>query len=182
MKPTILCLATGFEEMEALAIVDVLRRAGLPVQTMSVTNEKTVIGAHNIPIVADMIIEDAKGIDAECIALPGGLPGAHNLRDCKLLGEMITKHYNDGKKVAAICAAPLVFGHLGISKGHKMTCYPGFEKELTGATTLSDGVVNDGQMITGKGPAYAIKFGLEIAKSIAGEKTANEVAAGMLVE
>ncbi|MFC4666686.1 DJ-1 family glyoxalase III [Falsiporphyromonas endometrii] len=181
MKPTIVCLATGFEEMEAISIVDSLRRANLPVKTVSISNDRNVTGAHNVTITADTTLDEIKDQEFDCIVLPGGLPGAHNLRDSDTLCTMLKAQYKAGRKVAAICAAPLVLGHIGISEGHKMTCYPGFENELKGATVLTDGVVNDGQVITGKGPAFAIAFGLEIVKSLSDKKTSDEVAAGMLL-
>lgn len=133
MKTIYVFLAEGFEEVEALTPVDVLRRAGLPVKTVSVTGVLTVNGAHGVPVVADMVFEEVKEGDAEMIVLPGGLPGATNLDAHEGLGKLIMTFAEAGRPLSAICAAPLVYGKRGLLKGKKVTCYPGFEKYLEGA-------------------------------------------------
>ena len=133
MKTIYVFLAEGFEEVEALTPVDVLRRAGLPVKTVSVTGVLTVNGAHGVPVVADMVFEEVKEEDAEMIVLPGGLPGATNLDAHEGLGKLIMTFAEAGRPLSAICAAPLVYGKRGLLKGKKVTCYPGFEKYLEGA-------------------------------------------------
>ena len=152
MKTIYVFLAEGFEEVEALTPVDVLRRAGLPVKTVSVTGVLTVNGAHGVPVVADMVFEEVKEGDAEMIVLPGGLPGATNLDAHEGLGKLIMTFAEAGRPLSAICAAPLVYGKRGLLKGKKVTCYPGFEKYLEGAEYTAALVEKDGNFITGKGP------------------------------
>ena len=129
MKTIYVFLAEGFEEVEALTPVDVLRRAGLPVKTVSVTGVLTVNGAHGVPVVADMVFEEVKEGDAEMIVLPGGLPGATNLDAHEGLGKLIMTFAEAGRPLSAICAAPLVYGKRGLLKGKKVTCYPGLQNE-----------------------------------------------------
>ena len=149
MKTIYVFLAEGFEEVEALTPVDVLRRAGLPVKTVSVTGVLTVNGAHGVPVVADMVFEEVKEGDAEMIVLPGGLPGATNLDAHEGLGKLIMTFAEAGRPLSAICAAPLVYGKRGLLKGKKVTCYPGFEKYLEGAEYTAALVEKDGNFITG---------------------------------
>ena len=130
MKTIFVFLAEGFEEVEALTPVDVLRRAGLPVKTVSVPGVLTVNGAHGDPVIADMVFEEVKEADTEMIVLPGGLPGATNLDAHKGLSDLIMAFAEAGKPLSAICAAPLVYGKRGLLKGKKATCYPGFDKYL----------------------------------------------------
>ena len=127
-------LATGFEDIEAIAPVDIIRRAGLKVQTVSITGERIVTSAHGVGIVADLLLSEVDYSKAEMLVLPGGLPGSTNLDACKPLTDAIKRHYEAGGAIAAICAAPLVFGHLGLLKGRRATCYPGVDTELKGAT------------------------------------------------
>ena len=126
-------LATGFEDIEMIAPLDIVRRAGIEAQTVSITGEKVVTSAHGVGFVADVLLEEIDFSQADMLVLPGGLPGATNLDACQPLRDGIMKHYRAGKKLAAICAAPMVYGHLGILDGIKATCYPGFETELAGA-------------------------------------------------
>ena len=145
MKTIYVFLAEGFEEVEALTPVDVLRRAGLPVKTVSVTGVLTVNGAHGVPVIADMVFEEVKEADTEMIVLPGGLPGATNLDAHKGLSDLIMAFAEAGKPLSAICAAPLVYGKRGLLKGKKATCYPGFDKYLDGADYTAALVQNDGK-------------------------------------
>ena len=137
MKTIFVFLAEGFEEIEALTPVDVLRRAGLSVQTVSVMDEQVVAGAHGVPVVADKMFAEINPEDAEMILLPGGLPGATNLDAHEGLSQMILDFAKEEKPLAAICAAPLVFGNRGLLNGKKATCYPGFETYLQGADYTS---------------------------------------------
>lgn len=180
MEPVYLFFAEGTEEVEALAVVDILRRAGLDTRIVSVSGDRTVNGAHGIRVVADMTVEDADFSKAAMLVLPGGLPGAYNLADCKLLTDGIRTHYEAGKPLAAICAAPLVYGRMGLLKGLKATCYPGFEDQLEGAGYTSALVEEDGQFITGKGPAAVFAFGYAIVARLAGREMAENVKNGML--
>lgn len=180
MEPVYLFFAEGTEEVEALAVVDILRRAGIETKIVSVTGDLIVAGAHGIRVEADMLAEEADFSRAAMIVLPGGLPGAYNLAACTPLAEGVKMLYEAGKPLAAICAAPLVYGRMGLLKGLKATCYPGFENELAGAEYTAALVEEDGQFITGKGPAAVFAFGYAIATRLAGKETAESVKNGML--
>ena len=176
MKTVFLFLADGFEEIEALATVDVLRRAGVQVTTVSINPTELVIGAHGIPVMADVLFEQAQYADADMLILPGGMPGAANLDAHEGLRRLITAHAEAGKWLAAICAAPMVYGHMGLLSGRKATCYPGFEEELKGAAATGEGVVTDGQFITSKGLGTAIDFSLELITLLVDAETADHIA------
>ena len=176
-----LFLATGFEECEALGMVDTCRRAGLEVNIVSTTGEAVVRSAHGVGICADSLFEDNDYSNATMLALPGGMPGATNLYAYAPLRELIIQHAKAGKALAAICAAPLVLGRLGLLAGKKCTCYPGFEGELTGATITGKLVEVDGNILTGKGPAAAYFLGYAIIEFFKGHEVAKLVADGMLV-
>lgn len=173
-------LATGFEEVEALGPIDVCRRAGLKVKTVSVTDEQVVTGAHGIGIVADSMFAENDYSDAEMLFLPGGLPGATNLDAHEGLRRVVLAHSEAGKALAAICAAPLVYGNLGLADGKKMTCYPGFEKYLVGAEYTAALVERDGLMFTGKGPAAALALGYAIVEHFCGEEVVEGLKQGMM--
>jgi len=173
-------LATGFEEVEALGPIDVCRRAGLQVKTVSITDQLTVTGAHGVGIVADSMFADNDYSDAELLFLPGGMPGASNLNAHEGLCSVILAHHKAGKALAAICAAPMVYGNLGIAQGKRMTCYPGFEKFLTGATYTAALVERDGLLFTGKGPAAALALGYAIVEHFCGKETAEQLREGMM--
>ena len=126
-------LATGYEEVEALTPVDVLRRAGVEVNTVSIYDTPEVASAHGVSIKADITLNEVDWQDAEMLVLPGGLPGSTNLNDCQPLRDALKAHCNSGRWTAAICAAPLVLGGLGLLNGKHATCYPGFEKYMDGA-------------------------------------------------
>lgn len=182
MKKSFLFLAEGFEEVEALSVVDVLRRGNQEIETVSVSDRREVVGAHGIPVKADCLLKDVEGSEADFLIFPGGLPGAQNLADCRELIEWLRRHFEQGGNVAAICAAPaLVLSQLKTGRKYGMTCYPGFESHLPDADMREDGVVEDGNLITGKGPAFAVAFGLAILAKCASRSVADEVAAGMLL-
>ncbi|WP_298648040.1 DJ-1 family glyoxalase III [uncultured Proteiniphilum sp.] len=181
MKKVALFLANGFEEIEALATVDILRRAQISVETISVSDTKTVTGAHDVPVIADKIFQEADFSEVEVLVLPGGMPGAKNLNEHEGLKELITKFNGEGKQIAAICAAPMVLGGLGLLRDKRATCYPGFEAELTGAQTVTENVVVDGNITTGRGPGLAFDFALRLVEQIAGLKTRQEVQNGLLL-
>ena len=183
MKKSFLFLAEGFEEVEALAVVDVLRRGNVDVQTVSVTNNRQVTGAHGVTVTADVLLADVKDEEAESLICPGGMPGAKNLAETPALIEWLQRQVDGQGLVAAICAAPaLVFSRLNIKANCVMTCYPGFESYLPNASVEDCGVATDDNVITGKGPGYAVKFGLAVLEKITSFATAKEVAAGMLLE
>ena len=173
-------LAEGFEEVEALTIVDLLRRAEIETEMVSVTGQLPVTGSHGIKIVADILFEDAVYSGCEMIVLPGGMPGSTNLDAHEGLREKIYSFNNQGKWLAAICAAPMVFGHMGILKDRKATCYPGMEENLTGAELVTDIVVLDQKIITSRGPATAMPFALKIIEVLKDKKTADEIESGLL--
>ncbi|MBO4613269.1 MAG: DJ-1/PfpI family protein [Bacteroidaceae bacterium] len=173
-------LAEGFEDIEALAPIDIMRRAGLQVETVSITDDCVVLTAHGVGIVADRTIADIDFADADLLFLPGGMPGATNLDACQPLRQGILQHYQAGRPVAAICAAPLVLGHLGLLEGKKATCYPGFETELKGATYTASLVEQDGQVITGKGPGAAMELGYVLVERLKDKQTAEALREGMM--
>lgn len=173
-------LADGFEEIEALATLDILRRCGLEVTTVSNTSNSLVTGAHSIPVTADCIYDSTKLLEAQAIVLPGGMPGAKNLLLNEELHKVLVALAEKDTVIAAICAAPMVLGQHGLLVGKKATCYPGFEAQLTDATHLSDYIVEDGNIITGKGPAAAIEFAFAIASRFVTAEQITQVKAGML--
>ncbi len=173
-------LATGFEDIEALGFVDVCRRAELPVYTVSITGKPIVKSAHNVGIESDLLFEDVSFDDAALLYLPGGMPGAANLDSHEGLRSVILKHYSAGKPLAAICAAPMVYGRLGLLKGLHATCYPGFEKYLDGATPTGSLTIHDGQFFLGKGPAAVLPLSYEIVASLCGKEISDQICEGML--
>jgi len=175
-------LANGFEEIEAVSIIDVLRRAELDVQVVSVTGKLAVKGAHQLLVTADVLFEQVNYDDIYMIVLPGGMPGATNLDAHAGLKSQIKKFSAENKQLAAICAAPLVYGNLGILEGRQAVCYPGFEKYLKGAELLNVPVVQSGNVITGRGPGVAIKFALKLVEKIVSAEKSKEIATQMLVE
>ncbi|MDR0750689.1 MAG: DJ-1/PfpI family protein [Tannerellaceae bacterium] len=181
MKKAFVFLATGFEEIEAAGTIDVLRRGGVDTTVVSITGEHAVTGAHGLALVAGKLFEEADFSGADALVLPGGMPGSDNLNACEPLRELLVKQYESGKIVAAICAAPLVLGGLGILRGRKAACYPGFEQYLAGATLTDAPAVTDGNVITGKGPGLVFDFGLALVSALNSPSKAGEVAAGLLL-
>ena len=173
-------LATGFEDIEALAPLDIIRRAGLEIKTVSITGEKIVYSAHGVGIEADALMEEVDLGAADMLLLPGGLSGSTNLDACAPLRQAILAHHVQGKPLAAICAAPMVYGHLGILQGVKATCYPGVESHLQGAIYTGELVTKDGSFITGRGPAAAMEFGYVIAEHFLGEEAVAPLREGMI--
>lgn len=171
-------LAPGFEEIEALATVDVLRRANVDVQTVGVGNRQ-ITGSHGIAVVADTDTGSFQPGLAEGVVLPGGMPGAANLEASSAVKDCVLRCAEKNRLVAAICAAPFVLGHLGLLKGRKATCYPGFEKELTGAQVEKRPVCVDGNIVTGNGPGAAIAFALELVAFLKGSDTADGIQKSM---
>lgn len=180
-----LFLAPGFEEIEAIATVDVLRRADIDVRTVAVTTDgsEAVEGAHGVPVVADFHIDQLDLNGADWLICPGGLPGAQNLHECEKLNLALIAQHDRGGHIAAICASPaLVLAPLGILDGRSATCYPGFEQQCPNARMTGESVVCDGNVITANGPASTVAFALAIVAAAAGADTAGQVAAGMLVK
>lgn len=163
MKVAVL-LAEGFETVEALTTVDILRRAKVCCDTFG-TKAIEVTTSHNVVMKADKVLND-EIYDYDMVVLPGGMPGSTNLRDDNYVNEIVKKFYDDGKFVAAICAGPITLGKLGITNGKNATCYPGFEDQLEGCNYKEELVVVDGNIITGRGPAAAIPFAFEILNHV----------------
>ena len=166
-------LADGFEEVEGLTVVDLLRRAGIETDMVSIMGRKEITGARKIPVLADKLFEEQD--DPDVIVLPGGMPGTTNLAACEKLTEALKKADQEKRGIAAICAAPSVLGDLGFLKGKKAVCYPGFESRLTGAEVLAVPVVTDGHITTSRGMGTAIAFALELTKRLKDEETAKQV-------
>lgn len=176
-------LAEGFEEVEALTTVDVLRRAGIDVQTVSITGSKMVRGTHGVNVEADILYEETDHLSCEMIVLPGGLPGADYLEAHEGLASHIKCFAGDSsKKLAAICAAPQVFGTCGILEGRKATIYPEMEAHLKGGEATGQNVTVDGNIITGMGPALAMEFALRLTEEIKGKEAAEAVAEDLLYD
>jgi len=176
-------LAPGFEEIEATTIIDVLRRAGVEVRTAAVTRGGAVPveGSHGIKVIADTTIDEAAKHDWRMVVLPGGMPGATNLRDDPRVASLLHKVHRAGGWAAAICAAPIALGAAGLLEGREATCYPGFEKELRGAKTRTDRVVRSERVLTSRGPGTALEFALALVEILVGKTKAQELGQGMLV-
>ena len=168
-------LAEGFEEVEGLTVVDLLRRAGEEVLMVSIGTSLEVTGSHGIKVSADRLFEEADYSDADMLVLPGGMPGTLHLGEHKGLTELLIKFNEAGKKVAAICAAPSVLGENGILEGKHAVSYPGFEEKLTGASVSYDNVVTDGNVITSRGMGTVIDFGLAIVSYFGSEELVEDV-------
>lgn len=170
-------LADGFETVEALAVIDILRRGGVDVCTVSVKDTKTVTTAQRITLEADALFDECNFDDADMLFLPGGMPGTTNLEAHKGLSELLEAHYAAGKHVAAICAAPSILGHHNFLQGKQATCFPGFEEDLYGADVKTDGVVVCDNIITSKGMGKSIDLGLKILEILKGAEISNDIKA-----
>ncbi|MDE6533685.1 MAG: DJ-1/PfpI family protein [Muribaculaceae bacterium] len=183
MGESFLFLAEGFEEVEALTAVDVLRRAGIEVKTVSITSSLQVTGAHGVTVTADLLYDNTLFTSAKWLILPGGMPGAVNLYEFAPLQGLLRRQAESKEgRIAAICASPaVVLGQLGLLEGHKATCYPGFEDKLEGAEYEASPVVVDGKYVLGNGPSNALSWSLHIVKEEKGLDIAENVANGMLL-
>ena len=173
-------LATGFEYIEALIHLDIMRRAGVDFKTVSVTGSLVVESAHGVKMTADMLIEDADFSDADLLMLPGGLPGATNLNAHDGVKKAVVEQNVRGKMIGAICAAPMVLGGLGLLEGRRATCYPGFESYLEGAEYTHELCTVDGNITTGEGPAAALPYAYTLLAALTDAGTADQVADGMM--
>ena len=178
MVGTYVFLADGFEEIEALTVVDLLRRARIEVTTVSITTNNIVHGAHGIDVMADILFEDNLP-EVDMLVLPGGGPGTRSLGAHVGLKDLLYEYVKKNKKIAAICAAPSVLGGYGFLEGKRAICYPGFEEKLTGAVITDEKVVVDGNFITSKGPGTSIEFSLELIKLLCGKETAQQILDGI---
>lgn len=176
MTDTAIFLADGFEEIEGLMVVDLLRRVGIKVDMVSISDSTAVTGSHGIIVTADMLLKDVDFGAYELLVLPGGMPGTIHLGECKILCDELVKACESGKKIAAICAAPTVFGKLGLLKGKKACCYPDMEDGLTGADVSFEPVTVDGNITTSRGLGTALPFALALIEQLMDKKTADELA------
>lgn len=181
MKTAYVFFADGFEEIEAFTTVDILRRSGMKVAMVTVMESEIVMGAHGVPVLCDVNVANCDFSDAGIVVLPGGMPGAENLEKCDDLRRLIERMAREDKPLAAICAAPMVYGKMGLLKGKRATCYPGFESFLLGADATGAVVEVDGNFITGRGPGAAFDFALAIVEKLVGKDKADELKQGMLI-
>ena len=181
MKKISVFLAEGFEEIEALSVVDICRRAQIEVKTVSVTGHKQVMGAHGIAVHADEVYDNINFDEMDGIVLPGGMPGTLNLGAHAGVVEQVKAFAAAGKMTAAICAAPSVFANAGVLNGKMATVYPGCEVDAEGVCWSTDAVVTTGNIITGKGPGVAALFALAVVDYLKGDAVAQEVRAGLMM-
>ena len=168
--------AEGYEEIEALTVVDLTRRAGIETWMVSITEEKNVTGSHGITVSMDKILKEVDFKEVDMIVLPGGMPGTLNLEACEPLMEQVKEFDKNGKYISAICAAPTVFGHLGLLNGKKACCYPSMEDGLVGAEVTYEATAEAGHILTSRGMGTAIDFGLQIIGRFQGKDAADEMA------
>ncbi len=175
MSKVYVCMADGLEEVECLAVADILRRGGVEVVLASMGEELLVTGSHKIRIQADCLWSKEACEECDAIFLPGGMPGTTHLSEHGELGEMLLKFKEEGKMLAAICAAPSVLGKYHCLEGKRATCYPGWEDKLLGAEHTGEGVVRDGNVVTGRGLGFAVDEGLELLKVLVSEEVSADV-------
>lgn len=180
MSKIAIFFAEGYEEIEALSVVDVCRRLKLEIDMVSVTGERTVTGSHGISVGMDKLFDEIDCAEYDMLVLPGGMPGTKNLEAFAPLMEQVDDFYQKGKYIGAICAAPSVFGHRGILKGRKACCYPGFESHLEGAEVTESSVEMDGNVVTSRGMGTAIDFGLTIAGLFVDKEQVDALAKGII--
>lgn len=181
MSKVALHIGDGFEEIEALSVVDILRRAEIDTVLVSIKDTKMVTGSKGIVVEADKLFEEINYEEIDMIVLPGGMPGTTNLENHEELKKRIIEFDIDGKWIGAICAAPSILGKMAMLEGRKATCYPNFEQYLLGAEISNDNVVVDKNIITSKGPATAMEFGLKLVEVLLDEYKANRLAKGLLL-
>lgn len=182
MKNIGIFFAEGYEEIEALTVVDMCRRAGINIQMVSVTGERKVTGSHKIAVEMDLLFDEVDFDSLDMIVLPGGMPGTRNLEAHTGLMALVEAFNREGKWIAAICAAPSIFGHKGLLKGRKACSYPGFEKDLEGAEVVFDSVAVSDHVITSRGMGCAIDFSLAIIGKLCGEEKAQELAKAIIYQ
>ena len=175
------CFGTGYEEVEALTVVDILRRGQVDVTMVGVSG-RSVSGSHGISVNMDQTAEETAFNDFDMIVLPGGVPGIHSLAACERLMEALRSFKENQKWIAAICAAPSILGEAGLIEGEKVTCYPGFEGKLLGAEHQEEGLVVSSHFVTAKGAGYGFVFALKLLEIIKGRECAEKVRKGMLIQ
>ncbi len=173
-------IADGSEELEALTVIDVLRRGGIDAKTVSITGSEYIESSHGVVIKSDLTIEQADLSDADFLLLPGGMPGATHLLEHEGVREALLKQAADGKRIGAICAAPMILGDLGLLRGKRATCYPGFEKYMDGAEYTEDIFTIDGNIITGCGPAATLPYSYAILEILTDRDNAGSIKEKMM--
>lgn len=168
--------AEGYEEIEALTVVDLARRAGIEVKVISVENQGEAVGSHGITVKMEQTLEETDFGELDMLVLPGGLKGTQGLEQSEALMRQLDAFYEAGKYVAAICAAPSIFGHRGYLKGRRATSYPSFESHLDGAQVTGGAAEVDGHVITGRGMGCSVPFGLAIVEQLCGKEEADSLA------
>lgn len=176
MSEVCMFFGTGYEEVEALAAIDVMRRAGIEVDMVSITGEQYVTSSHNVTIKMDCLLEDVDFDKVKMIVLPGGMPGTINLEACAPLMVQVEKFYKQKKLLAAICAAPSILGHRGMLKGRNACSYPSYESHLEGAVVTKNSCEVSDHIITARGMGCAVDFGLAIVEKLKGKETADKIA------
>lgn len=182
MSKVYIVFAEGFEEIEGLTVVDLLRRAGIQVQMVGLDTDGTVVGAHGIRVQMDTDLAGIELKDAQAIVLPGGMPGTKHLGASSRLGELLKEADSKKIRLGAICAAPSVLGGLGLLQGKRAVCYPGFEERLTGATVSEESVVTDGHITTSRGMGTAIDFGLELIAVLKGLEESERISSSIIYQ
>lgn len=182
MKKVSVILADGFEEVEALTVVDLLRRARIYVDTVSITEEYTVHGSHGIHVQTEDLFEEVNFVDSDMVVLPGGMPGTTNLDAHAGVRRVLKDFADEGKWIGAICAAPTVLSNMGLLKGKRATCYPAMESQIQGAALTGASVTVDGNIVTSRGVGTAIDFALKLIEVLVGKDKSNEIAESIVYE
>lgn len=180
MSKAAVFFGTGYEEIEALTVVDILRRADVETTMVSITEERIVTGSHSISAEMDTVLSEVDFNSTDVIVLPGGMPGTKNLEACGALMEQVDAFIAQDKIVAAICAAPSILGHRGFLKGRKACSFPNFESHLEGAEVMDQPAVIDGNIVTGRGMGAAVPFALAILEKLQGKEAAEKMAANIM--
>ena len=173
-------LADGFEDIEGMMVVDLMRRAGIQIQTVSIKDTKQITTSHGVEMVTDVTISETDFADADMLILPGGMPGTKYLGNCEPLLALLKRHYNNLGIIAEICAAPTVLSSLGFLKGRKATCYPSMMSALDCGEALTDSVVVDGNITTSRGLGTALPFALSLISQLLSEEKAKEIASSVV--
>ena len=180
MSKVAVFFGTGYEEIEALTVVDILRRADVETTMVSVTEERSVTGSHSVSVAMDALLLEVDFNSLDVIVLPGGMPGTKNLEACEALMKQVDAFMAQGKIVAAICAAPSILGHRGYLKGRKACSFPNFESHLEGAEVMDQPAVIDGNIVTGRGMGAAVPFALAILEMLQGKEAAEKMAENIM--
>ncbi len=180
MSKVAVFFGTGYEEIEALTVVDILRRADVETTMVSITDDRSVTGSHSISVAMDVLLSEVKFDDLDVLVLPGGMPGTKNLEACEALMRQVDAFMEQGRIVAAICAAPSILGHRGFLKGRKACSFPNFESHLEGAEVMDESAVIDGNIVTGRGMGAAVPFALAILEKLQGKEAADKMAENIM--